>query len=187
MASRCSTSENRCVNNEYLADVIARFRELERRANGALAQVSDDQLFTILGEESNSIAHLMKHLAGNMRSRWTDFLDSDGEKTDRNRDSEFENADTDTPAAVKARFDEGWQILYGALEPLTARDLERIITIRSEPMKVYAAINRQLTHYGYHVGQIVLLAKYFAAKEWSSLSIPRGESESFNRSKRERM
>jgi hypothetical protein len=145
-----------------------------------MAQIDDEQLFAVLDGEMNSIAVIVKHMAGNMRSRWTDFLTSDGEKPDRNRDSEFEEPPA-TREAVYALWEEGWQCLFSALAPLSDADLNRTITIRGEPHSVMQAINRQVAHYAYHCGQIVLLAKHFNAAEWKSLSVPRKQSGEFNR------
>jgi hypothetical protein len=131
-------------------------------------------------KESNSIAVMMKHMAGNMRSRWRDFLTSDGEKPDRNRDSEFEIASTENRESITRIWEEGWACVFGALEPLKAEDLSRTVMIRHEPHTVLQAINRQLAHYPYHVGQIVYLARHIAEKNWTSLSVPRGESDAFN-------
>jgi hypothetical protein len=145
-----------------------------------MAQVTDQQLFTALDAESNSMAIIVKHMAGNMRSRWTDFLTSDGEKPDRNRDSEFEDPPS-TRQALLALWEQGWQYLFGALEPLSDPDFERTITIRGEPHSVMQAVNRQVAHYSYHCGQIVFLAKHFQHENWVSLSVPRGKSEEFRR------
>jgi uncharacterized damage-inducible protein DinB len=164
--------------NGYLPDVLREFRKYRKMADAAVAQVPDAKWFARLDPETNSIAVLMKHMSGNMRSRWTDFLTSDGEKADRNRDGEFEE-ETDTPASIRARWEEGWTRLFAAIEPLAAADLERTITIRGEPHTVLQALQRQLTHYAYHVGQIVFLAKHLAGAEWKSLSIPRGKSKEF--------
>jgi len=145
-----------------------------------MEQVTDAQLFAILDDEANSIAIIVKHMTGNMRSRWTDFLTTDGEKPDRNRDSEF----IDPPAtrdALMAEWEHGWSCVFQALEPLSDSDLGRTITIRAEAHSVMQAINRQLAHYPYHVGQIVLLAKHYAGGEWKSLSVPRNQSAEFNR------
>jgi Protein of unknown function (DUF1572) len=165
----------------YIDDVIARFRELKKLADGAIAQITDEQLFTTLDKETNSIAISMKHIAGNMRSRWRDFLTTDGEKPDRNRDSEFEVYDGDDPISLRKMWEEGWNYLYDALQGLSAEDLTRTILIRNEPHTVYQAINRQLIHYGLHVGQIVFVAKHLASDHWKSLTIPRGKSQVFNR------
>lgn len=165
--------------DSYLEDSLAVFRYYQGLGERAMAQVADEQLFVAQDPESNSIAILVKHLAGNMRSRWTDFLTSDGEKPWRNRDSEFEDAAT-TRDALLAQWNEGWACVYAALEPLADADLTRTITIRGEPHSVMQAINRQVAHYSYHVGQIVLLAKHLASGHWTSLSVPRKQSADFN-------
>jgi hypothetical protein len=164
----------------YIADSLAVFRQYKRLAERAMEQVSDDQLFEVLDPEANSIAIVVKHMAGNMRSRWTDFLTTDGEKPNRNRDSEF----VDPPAtrqALLAEWEDGWNRVFTAIEPLIDADLTRTITIRGEAHSVMQAINRQLAHYPHHVGQIVLLAKHFACDHWQSLSVPRNKSAEFNR------
>jgi uncharacterized damage-inducible protein DinB len=163
----------------YLTDVLREFRKYEKMADAALSQVPEDRWFERLDPESNNLALLMKHLAGNMRSRWTDFLTSDGEKPDRDRDSEFED-ETDDVASIRARWDAGWACLFAALDPLTPADLSRTVTIRGEPHTVAQAIQRQLTHYAYHVGQIVLLAKHEAGPAWKTLSIARGKSRDYD-------
>ena len=164
----------------YLQDAIRQFRRLKSQAEKAIAQVSDQDLFTAIDQESNSIAVIMKHINGNQRSRWTDFLTSDGEKPDRNRDSEFEAAGDETRESLLKRSEGGWNCMFNALEPLRAEDLMRTVTIRGKAHSVVEAINRQLTHYGEHTGQIVFLAKHFRARQWKSLSIPRGKSAEFN-------
>ena len=164
----------------YLEDSVELFRHYKRLADRAMAQVADEHLFAALGEESNSIAIVVKHLAGNMRSRWTDFLTSDGEKPTRDRDSEFEYP-AETREALLRDWESGWACVFGALEPLTDDDLERTVMIRGEAHSVMQAINRQVAHYAHHIGQIVLLAKHFAGPEWQSLSIPRRQSDEFNR------
>jgi hypothetical protein len=164
----------------YLKDAIHQFRSLKRLADKAVAQVTDEELFTALDAESNSLAVIMKHLAGNMRSRWTDFLTSDGEKPDRHRDAEFVIEAGETKEHLLGRWEDGWRCLFEALAPLTPEDLSRSVLIRGEPHSVVEAINRQLTHYALHVGQIIFLAKHLAAGRWQSLSIPRGRSEEFN-------
>lgn len=146
-----------------------------------MAQCPDDGLFATLDAESNSIAIIVKHMAGNMRSRWMDFLTTDGEKPDRNRDTEFEDAPK-TRAALMELWERGWKYVFDALEPLTDADLGRTVTIRTEPHSVMQAINRQVAHYSHHVGQIVFLAKHLTAKatgKWDSLSVPRGQSKGF--------
>jgi hypothetical protein len=156
----------------YLQDSLSVFRGYKTLAERAMAQVSDDHLFAALDGEMNSIAIIVKHMVGNMRSRWTDFLTTDGEKPDRHRDSEFEE-----PAAgrqeLMAQWERGWQYVFDAIEPLTEGDLGRTVTIRGEPHSVMQAINRQIAHYANHVGQIVLLAKHFASDRWQSLTIPK--------------
>jgi hypothetical protein len=164
----------------YLTDSLDLFRYYKNLAERAMAQVSDEQLVTVLDGEANSIAVIVKHMAGNMRSRWTDFLTSDGEKPNRNRDTEFEDA-PETREAVSALWEEGWQSLFRALEPLSEPDLQQTVTIRGEAHSVMQAINRQVAHYSYHCGQIVLLAKHFRHAEWKSLSVPRKQSAEFNR------
>jgi hypothetical protein len=164
----------------YIEDAVAVFRYYKRLAERAMEQVADDQLFATLDDEANSIAIIVKHMAGNMRSRWTDFLTTDGEKPDRNRDSEFVDAPT-TRRALLALWEDGWNRLFAAIEPLTDDDLRRTVTIRGEAHSVMQAINRQLAHYPYHVGQIVLLAKHFASDHWQSLTVPRNRSAEFNR------
>ena len=163
----------------YIQDSLAVFRYYKRLAERAMEQVTDEQLFTTLDPEANSIAIIVKHMAGNMRSRWTDFLTTDGEKSDRNRDSEFVDPPATRPAAL-AEWEDGWSRVFSAIEPLTDADLSRTITIRGEAHSVMQAINRQLAHYPHHIGQIVLLAKHFASPHWQSLSIPRNQSAEFN-------
>jgi hypothetical protein len=167
----------------YLADSLALFRQYKKLTEGAMAQVSDEQLTATLDPEMNSIAQIVKHMTGNMRSRWSDFLNSDGEKPDRNRDSEFVDAPT-TREAVMALWEEGWRQVFSALEPLSDADLVRTVQIRSEPHSVMQAINRQVAHYSTHCGQIVLLAKHFAGDHWKALTVPRNRSAEFNRAVR---
>jgi hypothetical protein len=146
-----------------------------------MAQCPDEGLFVMLDAESNSIAIIVKHMTGNMRSRWRDFLTTDGEKPDRNRDTEFE-APPKTRAELVEMWEGGWKYLFDALEPLTDADMTKTVTIRSSPHSVMQAINRQVAHYAHHVGQIVLLAKHFATKagkKWETLSVPRGKSQQF--------
>ena len=156
----------------FLGDAITLFRQYKTGAERAMAQVTDEQLFTRLDPESNSIAIIVKHMAGNMRSRWTDFLTTDGEKPDRQRDSEFEEGPA-SRAELMALWEDGWKLVFTAIEPLTEQDLSRKVTIRGEPHSVMQAINRQLTHYAGHCGQIFLLAKHFAGAEWKTLTIPK--------------
>ena len=169
------------TSNRLVIDaIIARFKAYKEMAEKAFGQVSDNQLHQPLDENTNSIAVIVKHMAGNLRSRFTDFLTSDGEKPDRNRDSEFEDPPS-TRQALLALWEQGWQYLFGALEPLSDPDFERTITIRGEPHSVMQAVNRQVAHYSYHCGQIVFLAKHFQHENWVSLSVPRGKSEEFRR------
>ncbi len=164
----------------YLQDSVSLFRQYKNLVERAIAQVTDEQLTATLDTEMNSIATVVKHMAGNMRSRWTDFLTTDGEKPDRNRDAEF----TDPPhtrESLLALWEEGWNYLFAALEALSEEDMERRVTIRGEAHSVMQAINRQIGHYAYHCGQIVLLAKHFRHADWQSLTVPRGQSSEFHR------
>ena len=164
----------------YLADSLTLFRYYKKLAEGAMAQVTDDQLAAVLDSEMNSIAIVVKHMAGNMRSRWTDFPASDGEKPDRQRDTEFEVPPA-SRAELMAIWEDGWARVFSALEPLTDADLGRTVTIRGEAHSVMQAINRQMVHYAYHTGQVVMLAKHFQAAQWRSLTVPRRQSAEFNR------
>lgn len=163
----------------YIEESLTVFRLYKRMAEGAMAQLSDDQLFVTLDAESNSVALIVKHMAGNMRSRWTDFLTSDGEKPNRNRDTEFEDPPA-TREALMECWENGWKLVFAALEPLTDADLSRTITIRGEAHSVMQAINRQIAHYAQHIGQIVFLAKHLLGKKWKTLSIPRHKSADYN-------
>jgi hypothetical protein len=167
------------IIKNYLSDAIASFRNYKNLAEKALAQVSDEEFFASIDAEANSMAVIVKHIAGNLRSRWTDFLTSDGEKADRNRDTEFELMN-DSRESLMRYWESGWQTLFGAIEPLTVEDFGRFITIRGEPHTICEALNRQLTHYAYHVGQIVLLAKHFRSADWKTLSVPKNKSAEFN-------
>jgi hypothetical protein len=164
----------------YLEDALALFRQSKTLAERAMEQVTEEQLFTPLDPETNSIAVIVKHLSGNMRSRWTDFLTTDGEKPNRNRDAEFLDPPP-TRLALLETWEDGWGHLFDALELLSEADLVRTVTIRGEPHSVMQAINRQVAHYGLHVGQIVLLARHFAGPRWRSLSVPTNQSMEFNR------
>jgi hypothetical protein len=163
----------------YIEESLVVFRQYKKMAEGAMAQLSDDQLFTALDGEMNSIALIVKHMTGNMRSRWTNFLTSDGEKPDRNRDTEFIEPPATRDALIE-RWESGWKIVFDAIEPLTDADLTRTVTIRSEPHSVMQAINRQVAHYASHTGQIVFLAKHLAGPNWKTLSVPRNRSAEFN-------
>jgi hypothetical protein len=167
------------LTTSYLEDSLELFRYYKNLGERAMAQASDQHLFTTLDNESNSIAIIVKHLAGNMRSRWIDFLSSDGEKPHRNRDSEF----VDPPATREAlleTWENGWTEVFRALGFLTDADLNRTLTIRGEAHSVMQAINRSLTHCALHIGQIVVLAKHFASDHWQSLTVPRNRSGEFN-------
>jgi hypothetical protein len=171
---------NESITQHYLPDAIASFRAYKKLAEKALAQVKDEEYFITLDEESNSIGVIMKHIAGNMLSRWTDFLTTDGEKPDRHRDMEFVIEPQMTKDDLLAYWEKGWACLFDALEPLTPEDFDRKVLIRGEEHTIVQAINRQLTHYAYHIGQIAFLAKHFRSSEWKSLSIPRNRSAEFN-------
>lgn len=172
------------VNNnkmaiQYLKSADRQFRMYKKLGEEAMQQMTDEQLFIMPNEESNSVAIIVKHLWGNMLSRWTDFLTTDGEKPWRQRDAEFEN-DINTREALMQKWEEGWQCLFNALNSITDNDLERIIYIRNEGHTILEAINRQIAHYSYHVGQIVYIAKMYKNNGWSSLSIPRNQSKEYN-------
>lgn len=168
------------IVQNYFDDALKSFRAYKKLAEKAIAQVSDEEFFVTLDEESNSIAVIMKHMAGNMFSRWTDFLTSDGEKANRNRDMEFVIEPQTTKDDVIDYWERGWKCVFEALEPLRPEDFEKKVTIRGEEHTIVQAINRQMTHYAYHVGQIVFLAKHFRSAEWKSLSVPRNRSAEFN-------
>jgi uncharacterized damage-inducible protein DinB len=165
----------------HVKDSIDLFRYYQKLAERAIEQCPDEGLFLTLDAESNSIATIVKHMAGNMRSRWTDFLATDGEKPDRNRDSEFEEPPR-TRTEILAMWEHGWKYVFDALAQLSEADLTRTVTIRTEPHSVMQAINRQIAHYSYHVGQIAYLAKHFAAQsgKWTALTVPRKKSSDFN-------
>jgi hypothetical protein len=167
--------------SHYLDEIRRQLRGHKRLAEGALAQLKDEDFFVTLDPESNSIATLIKHISGNMRSRFTDFLTTDGEKPDRHRDGEFELSDKTTRAELMNWWEEGWKVVFGALDSLTPDDVMRTVEIRQEPHTVVQALNRALAHYSTHLGQIVFLAKHFRSSEWKTLSVPRGKSEEFNR------
>ena len=162
--------------DDYLIDILRTYRNYKKLGDRALAQVPDDHLHTMLDSESNSIAMVVKHVSGNLRSRFKDFLTTDGEKPDRDRDAEFEMPERASRAQVMAWWDDAWAVAMSELEALRPEDLERTVTIRKEPFLVFEALNRLAAHVAYHVGQIVYLAKHFAGPKWTSLSIPRGMS-----------
>ena len=163
----------------YLSEAAAGFRALKKQADGALAQLREEELFARLDPESNSVAVIMRHMSGNMLSRWTDFLTTDGEKPDRDRDGEFEDPRRATRSVVEAEWEDGWQCLMRAIGELRPDDLERTVHIRGEPHTVLSAIERATRHYATHIGQILLLAKHARGADWRTLSIPRGQSKSF--------
>ena len=168
------------MGQHYLDDALRRFRDYKKLAERAFAQISDEDFFRTLDEESNSIAINMKHMAGNMISRWTDFLTTDGEKPERNRDLEFVMLPETSKDDMLAYWERGWQCVFDAVEPLKPEDLMRTIRVRGQDHTVVQAINRQLAHYAYHVGQKVFLAKHFKSSEWQSLSVPKNRSAEFN-------
>ncbi len=169
------------ITTSYVKDSIDLFRYYKNLADRAMAQCPDAALFTTLDTESNSIAIIVKHMSGNMRSRWSDFLTTDGEKPDRNRDTEFEEPPK-TRADLLELWERGWKYVFDALQPLTEADVTRTVTIRNEPHSVMQAINRQVAHYAHHIGQILFLAKHLtftSTVKWQSLSVPRGQSKQF--------
>lgn len=175
---------NTSLAQHYLQDALHELRKMKRLAESAMAQLDDRELFIALDPQANSIAVIIKHIAGNMRSRWTNFLTTDGEKPDRNRDTEFELSDNLTRTDVMRMWDEGWAQVFAAIEPLTPDDVVRTITIRGEPHTVMQAINRQMTHYAYHTGQIVFLAKHLKSDAWQTLSIAQRQSQVYNQQPR---
>jgi hypothetical protein len=168
------------TDSPILAAALDEFQKIKKLADKAIEQLSDEQLWVKIDPEANSVAVIMRHMAGNMRSRWVDFLESDGEKPTRLRDQEFEDA-TQTRAELIAEWEHGWECLFGALTPLTDADLQRTVIIRGEPHSVYKAMSRQVAHYAGHAYQILFLAKHLLGPAWKTLSIPRGQSEEFNR------
>lgn len=167
---------------DYLVSVKKQFEYYQSLGEKTMAQLTDEQLFWQFNDESNSIATIVKHLWGNMLSRWTDFLTSDGEKEWRKREAEFDN-DMESREAVLKIWNEGWTCLFDAINSLTVSDLDKIIYIRNQGHTVTEAINRQLAHYPYHIGQIVFIGKMLCDNDWKSLSIPRGGSQAFNAEK----
>ena len=164
-----------------ILDVVRdELQKIKKLADKSIAQLDDEQLWVKLDPEANSVAILMRHMAGNMRSRWIDFRHSDGEKPDRHRDQEFEDVQMDR-AALVAEWEQGWRHVFEALDPLTDADLQETVYIRQEPHSIYKAISRQIAHYAGHSYQILLLAKHLKGSDWKTLSVPRGQSEEFNR------
>ena len=167
------------IEQHFIDDAVLQLRKLKELADKALQQIQEDHLFAVLDPEANSIAVIMKHMAGNMRSRWTDFLTADGEKPDRNRDDEFIVGGDNTRAQLFATWEDGWNLVFATISALKPDDLGKTVRIRGQAHTVVEAINRQLIHYAEHVGQIVLLAKHYAGPNWRSLSIPRGKSQEY--------
>jgi Protein of unknown function (DUF1572) len=170
------------IVQNYFEDAVSSLKAYKKLAEKAIAQLKDEEFFVALDEEANSVAVIMKHMAGNMFSRWTDFLTTDGEKPDRNRDMEFVIDPNTTKHDVLDYWERGWASVFAAIEPLTPEDFEKTVMIRGEEHTIVMAINRQLMHYSYHIGQIVFLAKHFRSADWNSLSIPRNKSAEFNSS-----
>ena len=173
-------SMNESIGQHYLEDALYTFRYYKKLAEGAFAQISDEDFIRTIDDESNSIAVNIKHLAGNMLSRWTDFLTTDGEKPERNRDMEFVMLPETTKKDMLAYWEKGWKITFAAIEALTPNDLMRTVKIRDQDHTVLQAIDRQMAHYAYHVGQIVYLAKHFKSTDWQSLSVPKNKSAEFS-------
>lgn len=174
------------VGIHYLTTARAEVHRYRQLCEKAMAQVEDDKFFSTLDDDSNSLAVLVKHMAGNLHSRWRDFLTTDGEKPDRDRDSEFVIDGRDSRGRLMARWAEGWDHLESTLEALGPDDLLAIVEIRREPHTVLLAIERAVAHLAYHAGQIVQLSRHFRGGDWQSLSVPRGQSEEFNRRMREK-
>lgn len=169
------------IITNFHADALQSFRNYKKMAERAMEQVSDEQFSALIDPEANSIAVIVKHIAGNLHSRWTDFLTSDGEKPDRFRDGEFVAFDEDSRASLMEFWESGWQTLFDAIEPLSVEDFSLTVTIRGEPHTIVEAINRQMMHYSLHIGQIVLLAKHFRSADWKTLSVPKNQSAEFNK------
>lgn len=167
------------IVRNFHSDAVQSFRNYKKLAERAMDQVSDEEFFATIDAEANSIAVVVKHIAGNLVSRWSDFLTTDGEKPTRDRDAEFEIRD-DSRTSLMEYWERGWQTLFENIEPLTVEDFSRTVTIRGQAHSIVEALNRQLTHYAYHIGQIVLLAKHFKSADWTSLSIPKNRSADFN-------
>ena len=168
------------MNVHYLKNVIAVFHQYKKLAEDAMSQIDDVGLNFTPHQDSNSIVLIVKHMSGNMLSRWTDFLTSDGEKPWRKRDSEFESGAEETRDGLMQRWDKGWTCLFHALDSLYEEDLNQTVLIRSQPLSIFEAVNRQLAHYSYHVGQIIYIAKLYKGSSFASLSIPKNKSNDFN-------
>ncbi|MCB0729108.1 MAG: DUF1572 family protein [Ignavibacteriae bacterium] len=171
------------LGKHYIENSISEFKKIKKLGDKTFSQIKDEDFFWSPDEDSNSIAIIVRHFSGNMLSRWTDFLTTDGEKPNRNRDEEFERIFYTDKDDIISRWESGWKCLFDALNSLKEEDLMKEITIRSEPHTVLEAINRQLTHYSYHTGQIVFIAKHLVNADWKSLSIPKGGSEEYNKKK----
>ncbi len=171
---------NQSTAEHYLADVLQTFRDYKKLGERAFSQLKDEDFFRTIDEESNSIAIIMKHMAGNMLSRWTDFLTTDGEKPNRQRDMEFVMLPETTKEDMIAYWEKGWQCAFAAIEPLKPDDLMRVVSIRGQDHTVIQALNRQIAHYANHVGQIVYLAKHLRGSDWQTLSVPKNKSAEFN-------
>ncbi|MFM9905657.1 MAG: DUF1572 family protein [Pyrinomonadaceae bacterium] len=167
------------IISNYHSNAVQSFRNYKKMAERAIEQVGDEEFFALIDPEANSIALIVKHIAGNLRSRWSDFLTSDGEKDFRRRDTEFELID-DTRESLMQFWETGWKTFFDAIEPLNVEDFSRTVAIRGEPHTIVEAMNRQLTHYAYHVGQIILLAKHFKSADWKTLSVPKNKSAEFD-------
>ncbi len=165
---------------DYLVDIVRTFKNYKALGEGALAQVADADLHVLIDPDANSLAIIVKHVAGNLRSRFADFLTADGEKPDRDRDGEFEMPDRASREQIQATWNEGWRVALASIEALTPADLDRTVHIRREPFLVSEALNRSVTHTAYHVGQIVFLAKHLAGSNWKSLSIPKNQSRNYS-------
>ena len=179
--------KDQSLGQHYLDDALQTFRDYKKLAERAFAQTSDEDFFRTIDPESNSIAIIIKHMAGNMLSRWTDFLTTDGEKPNRERDMEFVMLAETSRTDLLAFWEKGWQAVFAAIEPLTPDDLMRTVTIRGQDHTVVQAINRQISHYANHIGQIVYLAKHFKSSDWQSLSVPKNKSAEFNASLQDRL
>lgn len=169
------------IEENYLQDALRSFQNYKKLAEKSFAQISDEEFFRTLNDESNSIATIAKHIAGNLRSRWTEFLTADGEKPDRSRDSEFVAFENDTRKSLLEFWNAGWQAALSTMESLQPADLEKTVKIRGENHTVVEAVNRSIAHTAYHVGQIVFLAKFLRDTDWQTLSIPRNRSADYNR------
>ena len=168
------------IVRNFHTDAVESFRNYKKMAERAMEQVSDEEFFASIDDEANSIAVIVKHIAGNLISRWSDFLTTDGEKPTRDRDAEFEIRD-DSRDELMQFWERGWKTLFDNIEPLIVDDFSKTVTIRGQAHTIVEAFNRQLSHYAYHIGQIVLLAKHFRSSEWKTLSIPKNRSAEFNK------